>query len=150
MKKCILTLAAVLCIIQIIGCGNQQTTEFAVETLAMTVGYELRNDFEWTQSADSYFNAIMQGKVSLDAAQAAESYLRTITHPLIANRLVGLAGMVGFNLDEYGQVISVDKVNIRLLQTAAQGFRMGLLLDGPVSVIYDNPSDRILSIPSAR
>jgi hypothetical protein len=107
--------------------GQSATQDFAVETLAMAIGYELRTGFEWTSSVDSYYNAIMEGKMSLDAAQAAEGYLKKKTHPLIANRLVKLAGMVGFDFDA-GKIIGVEKVNIHLLQVAAQGFRTGILL----------------------
>ena len=51
-----------------------------------------------------------------------------VTHPLIANRLIRLAGMVGFDLNDAGNVINVDKVDIKLLQTAALGFKTGLSL----------------------
>lgn len=112
------------------GCKkSDDMTQFAVETLAMSVGYELKNDFEWTPQADAYYQAIMDGNVSLDAAKAAETYLRTVTHPLIANRLVRLAGMVGFQLDDLGSVVNVDNVDIGLLKAAAQGFRLGMMLE---------------------
>jgi hypothetical protein len=142
-KKLTLVLVAV-CVLAV-GCKQDATVEFTIETMALTAGYDLRNDFAWTETADQYFTAIMQGKVSLDAAKAAEGYLRTITHPLIANRLVSLAGMVGFDLNEYNQVIGVEHVNIKLLQVAAQGFRMGLLLDGPVSSAVPDDSNITLT-----
>jgi len=120
------------------GCKDKerQVAELAIETIAMAVGYELRDSFVWTPEADSYYQAIMEGKMSLDGAQAAEGYLRTQTHPLIANRLVRLAEMVGFNLDA-GSIVGVDKVDMGLLKVAAQGFRMGMLLDAPVKAGYD-------------
>ena len=110
------------------GCKQDQTAEFAVESLAMAIGYELRSSFEWTPQADSYYNAIMSGDISLNGAQAAESYLRTVTHPLIANRLIRLAGMVGFNLDTAGSVVGIGSVDLGLLKAAAMGFRQGTLL----------------------
>ena len=114
-----------------IGCKENDTAEFIVETIAMGVGYDLRNSFEWTPGVDKYYVAIMDGKITLDAAQAAESYLMTVTHPLIANRMVAIAGRVGFELDDLGQIVSVDKVNIAMLQAAAFGFKMGLNLTTP-------------------
>ena len=104
------------------------TAAFAVETLAMTVGYEMRNTFTWTPAADAYYTMIMSGVVSLDGAKAAEEYLRTVTHPLVANRMVRLAGMVGFDMSAASNIVGVGNVNIALLQTAATGFRSGLLL----------------------
>ena len=129
------TVIYALMILPFFGCAAMQTqdemTDFMVETLAMTIGYEMRKSFEWTPTADQYFNWIMEGKINLDGAKIAEEYLRTVTHVLIANRLVRLASMVGFSLDDLGQVVGVDKVNIKYLQIAAQGFKMGLLLDAP-------------------
>lgn len=113
--------------LMISGC-EQNDKDFMVETLAMAIGYEMRNDFDWNKDVDAYYNAIMAGKLSLDAAQLAEGYLRGVTHPLLANRFVALAGRVGFDLNELGSVVGVGNVDIKLLQTAATGFRMGLLL----------------------
>lgn len=112
-----------------VGCKQDQTTDFAVETLALAIGYELSSGFEWNEDVDRYYTAIMEGKLSLDAAQAAEGYLRTVTHPLIANRLVRLAGMIGFDMDDLGGIAGVDSVDIHLLQIAAQGFKLGLTLN---------------------
>jgi hypothetical protein len=121
-------LAALLCAIIINGCDQQDHTEYAIETLSMGIGWQLHDSFEWTPEVDRYYNAILEGKLSLDAAQTAEDYLRTVTHPLIANRLVKLAGMAGFDFDDYGHVIGVDKVDMGLLKVAAIGFRTGLTL----------------------
>ena len=139
MSKSIYALLAVSVIALLIGIAVQgcnfeqsETQDFAIETLSMAIGYELRSGFEWTADVDNYYNAIMEGKISLDAAKLAEGYLRERTHPLIANRLVKLAGMVGFSLDDAGGLIGVDKVDIHLLQVAAQGFKQGLLLDKPL------------------
>jgi hypothetical protein len=138
MSKLIYTILAVSIATLVIGVSLQgcnleksDTQDFTVETLAMAIGYELRNGFDWNASVDNYYNAIMEGKMSIDAAKAAEGYLRERTHPLIANRLVRLAGMVGFKMDDLGGIVGVEAVNIHLLQVAAQGFKQGLLLDRP-------------------
>lgn len=110
------------------GCQQSDTTEYIIETTAMAIGYDLRNSFDWTPTTDRYYNNIMMGNISLDGAKAAEAYLRTVTHPLIANRFVALAGKVGFTLDPLGHIIGVDGVNIPYAQAAASGFRQGLLL----------------------
>jgi hypothetical protein len=112
----------------VISCEQQDRTSFAIETVGMTIGYELKDSFEWTPEVNRYYNAIMAGKLSIDSAKTAEAYLRTVTHPLIANRLVKLAGMAGFDFDGYGHVIGVDKVDMRLLKAAAQGFKSGFEL----------------------
>ena len=52
-----------------------------------------------------------------------------MTHPVIANRLVELARIMGFGLDDAGVIGSVDMVNIPMLQAAARGFKQGLMLD---------------------
>lgn len=126
---CALVAAVMLAVFT--GCKQDDVTEFAVETLAMGIGYEVKGNFVWSEAADGYYQAIMEGKMSLDAAKVAEGYLREITHPLIANRFVRLAGMVGFDLSSAGEVIGVENVDMGLLKVAAQGFKMGLLLDAP-------------------
>lgn len=127
MKKLILFLcvAVTLC-----GCSrmlnDQQSAEFTVETAAMALGYELAGDFVWTELADEYYMAIMLGQYTIDGARIAEEYLRTVTHPIIANRLVKIASMIGFGLDENGNIIDISDVDIKLLQAAAYGFKTGL------------------------
>lgn len=129
MKKLILILSIAL----LTGCAGmtveqEDLAEFAIETMAMGIAYELRGSFEMTPDVEWYFSAIEAGKLDLEGAQVAEQYLATVTHPLIANRMVRLAGMVGFDLDA-GSIVGVDRVDMRYLQTAAKGFKMGLALD---------------------
>ena len=107
---------------------DEELATFAVETAAMGIGYELKGDFEWNADVQRYYSAIMEGKIDLDAAQVAEGYLREKTHPLIANRMVTLAGMMGFGLNGLGQIVDVSAVKIPYLQAAAEGFRTGLTL----------------------
>ena len=124
------TIIAILSALFFIGCAGMQSqpmTEFAIETMAMGIGYELQEDFEWTESVDQYYAYIMEGTITLDGAKAAEAYLASVTHPLIADRMITLAGMAGFTLDA-GQIVGVERVNIRYLQVAASGFRSGLNL----------------------
>ena len=121
--------AILVAMVAMTGCKQDQIATDAIETVAMFVGYEIRNDFVWSQNADGYYQAIMEGQVSLDGAQAAEAYLRSKTHPVIANRMVKIAQRVGFDLDAANNIVGVDKVDIPLLKAAAQGFKMGLLLE---------------------
>jgi hypothetical protein len=116
------------------GCASmsveqEDLAEFTVESLAIMVGYELRGSFEMTREVQWYFSAIDAGRLDLQGAQEAEAYLSTVTHPLIANRMLRLAAMVGFDLDQAGSVIGVDQVDMRYLQVAARGLRLGLDLD---------------------
>ena len=131
MKNLILILICAVLLGGAVGCKQNDTAEFLVETMAMGIGYELRDSFEWTSDVDRYYVAIMDGKLTIDAAQAAESYLRTVTHPLIANRMTRLAGMLGFNLDDLGHIVGIGNVDIKMLQAAAFGFKMGLNLTTP-------------------
>jgi hypothetical protein len=126
----IMSLIICAVVINVNACVPKDNAEFAIETLSMTIGYELRDSFEWTPEVDAYYQAIQEGKLSIDAAKTAEDYLRTVTHPLIANRLVKLAAMAGFDFDAYGHLIGIDKVDMGLLKIAALGFRTGLTLGG--------------------
>jgi hypothetical protein len=115
------------------GCATmtvdeQEVTEFGIESMAMLIGYEMRESFEMTPDIEFYFDAIEKGQINLQGAQMAEQYLSTITHPVLANRFLKMASMVGFDLNEAGNVVGVEKVDIRYLQAAARGFRMGLTL----------------------
>jgi hypothetical protein len=117
-----------------IGCAGLEfkddvLTEYAIESAALLIGYELRDSFIWTDDAELYYGYIMSGMISLDGAKIAEEYLRTVTHPDIANLLVNLAAMAGFDLDATGNIIGIDNVNSRLLKAAAGGFRLGLTLE---------------------
>ena len=129
MKKLIILLVA----LSMFGCAGMQTndevTEFAVESLAMAIGYEMRGDFKWSSTTDAYYAWIMDGKVNLEGAKIAEGYLREVTHPVIANRMVRLAAMAGFDLDDMGGIVGVGNVDTQLLQAAATGFKVGLLLE---------------------
>lgn len=122
-----------LALSMLVGCAGleekPEVTEFAIESIGMAIGYELQGDFEWTDDVQWYYDAIMDGKITVDGAKAAEDYLKTVTHPMIANRLVRLAGMVGFDLDAAGSVIGVENVDITYLKAAAVGFKMGLDLE---------------------
>lgn len=129
-----------------IGCAGIQVnddaiTEFAIESLAMGIGYEMKGAFEWSDGAEDYYLAIMDGEYSLEAAQLAEAYLRQYTHPLIANRMVRLAGMIGFGLNDMDEIVNIDAVDLRLLQAAARGFKSGLELSQEVS--YQKHSNRL-------
>ena len=147
-----LSVALLIFMVALTGCQQDDATELFIETLAMTAGYEMRNHFDWNEGVDNYYLGIMDGKITLDAAKAAEAYLKTRTHPLIANRIVRIAGMVGFTLNDVGEIIGVDKVDIGFLQTAARGFKDGLSLVGPLQqslffypdprpVYYDNETE---------
>ena len=109
---------------------KSEVTDFAVESLAMAVGYEVAQtkQFIWDETVQAYYDAIIEGEISLNGARRAEDYLRSVTHPLIANRLIKLAGMCGFDLDDYG-VIGVESVDMDLLRVAAVGFKQGLELE---------------------
>lgn len=128
MKKLIL-----LALVLLTGCATmtvdrQEFTIFTVETIAIGIGYDMRDSFEMTPEIETYFTAIEQGKINLQGAQMAEQYLSSVTHPILANRLVRMAAMVGFDLNEAGNVVGVDRVDMRYLQAAARGFKMGLTL----------------------
>jgi hypothetical protein len=130
MKKLLLIVLA----LALVGCAgwtvdHEDLADFTVETLAIAIGYELRGSFEMTPEVERYFAAIEAGRIDLQGAQVAEAYLGTVTHPLIANRMVRLAGMVGFDLDQAGSVVGVNRVDMRYLQAAANGFRLGLTLE---------------------
>jgi len=125
----------IMCMALVVGCAgmesNPELTEFTIESTGMVIGYELQGDFEWTDSVQVYYDAIMAGQISLDGAKAAEAYLSKVTHPMIANRLVRLAGMVGFDLDAAGSIIGVGNVDTTYLKAAARGFKVGLDLTSP-------------------
>jgi len=110
------------------GKTDPQVQSFTIESAAMVVGYEAQDQLQWTDEIEAYYQAIQSGTVTLDGAQAAESYLRTMTHPVIANRLVELARIMGFGLDASGMIESVATVNIPMLQAAARGFKQGVML----------------------
>lgn len=135
---------AILLFAGMAGCSgvlnsDDATTQFMIETIAIEIGYEMRNDFTWTETVDNYYTAIMEGKVTIDGAQAAEAYLKTVFHPVVANRLVKLAKLVGFDLSDVGSIAGIDNVDIALLQCAASGFKIGLNLVQPAaSVGIDN------------
>ena len=79
----------------------------------------------WTEDADAYYQGIMEGNVSVAGAQAAEAYLRTQTHPIIANRMVAIAKKVGFDLNDMGNVVGVEGVDIGLLKAGSPGLQDG-------------------------
>ena len=119
------------------GKTDPQVQTFAIESAAMVVGYEAQDQLQWTDEMEAYYQAIQSGIVTLDGAQAAEAYLRTMTHPVIANRLVELARIMGFGLDDAGTIESVAHVNIPMLQAAARGFKQGLMLDRKQASVGD-------------
>lgn len=134
MKKLYYLLMVALVLPLCIGCSGvlnsgSPTTQFVVESIAIEIGYEMRNDFTWTEMVDKYYTAIMEGKVTINGAQAAEAYLKTVFHPVVANRLVKLAKLVGFDLSDIGSIAGIDNVDITLLQCAASGFKIGLNLE---------------------
>jgi len=110
------------------GKTDPQVQAYAIESAALMAGYEAQDSLQWTDEMEAYYQAIQSGTVTLDGAQAAEAYLRTMTHPVIANRLVELARIMGFGLDASGVIESVEMVNIPMLQAAARGFKQGLML----------------------
>ena len=127
MKKLLILLVCM----SFIGCAgvqqNEELTEFAIQTMAMTIGFEMQDSFNWTPEVQVYYDQVMAGNLTLSAASTAEAYLKKTTHPLIANRMVRLAEMTGF--DVVGDsVIGIENVDIKLLQTAFTGFRTGLEL----------------------
>lgn len=114
------------------GCAGMDTkdemTQFAIETLGMRIGYDMRNSFEWTEDVQAYYDAVMVGQIDLFAAQAAQEYLKGRTHPLIADRMLRLAELTGFQTGMAG-IIGIGTVDIELLKAAVNGFRMGLFLE---------------------
>lgn len=126
-------LAVLLLIMPLIGCAGQipddEMTTFAIESTAMILAYEIRDDFDWTDDTEQYYGYIMDGNLTLDGAKIAEEYLKTQTHPIIADRLVRLAVMAGFDLDQTGSIAGVENVDLGLLQAAARGFKSGLELE---------------------
>jgi len=127
MRKLFIAICVALLFAGCAGMENQnELTEFTIESTAMVIGYELQESFEWSNSVQIYYDAIMADNITLDGAKAAEAYLSKVTHPMIANRLIRLAGMVGFELNVDGSIIGVDKVDKTYLKAAARGFKMGL------------------------
>jgi len=127
MRKLFIAICVALLFAGCAGMENQnELTEFTIESTAMVIGYELQESFEWSNSVQTYYDAIMADNITLDGAKAAEAYLSKVTHPMIANRLIRLAGMVGFELNVDGSIIGVDKVDKTYLKAAARGFKMGL------------------------
>ena len=135
MMKNVLVLLMCLCmavaVIFFSGCAgtqkNQEIAVFAVETIGMSIGYEMRDTFVWSDEVQKYYDAIMNGELNLLAAQAAEAYLKKRTNPILANRIIRLAEMSGFDL-ENGQIVGVGTVDIAQLQAAFTGFKLGLEL----------------------
>lgn len=117
----------------LISCAGMQvnqneTNEFIIESLAMVVGNELKNDFEWDAKVDKYYTAIMNGEMSIDGAKAVEVYFSKKYPPILVNRFIKIASLAGFDLNAAGSIIGVENVDIGLLQAAASGFKMGLEL----------------------
>lgn len=136
MKKMLAILIVFTMIFSSFGCAGwdnikkEDVANFAIETLAMWIGYKMQESFTWTEDAQGYYMAIQQGSLDLIAAQKAQKYLFNNTHPMIADRMIRLGTMVGFTLNGMtGEVIGIDEVDIGLLQVAAEGFKMGLYLD---------------------
>jgi hypothetical protein len=114
------------------GCatiGQSEQMEFTAGTVAMYAGYELRDQFEWTDEVECYYRAIMDGELTLDAAKLVEAYLYERYPDIVANRLIKLASMVGFDLNELNQITSIENVDMGLLKVAASEFRAGLNMD---------------------
>ena len=109
--------------------SQEEVTNFTVESMALLIGYEMRDSFEWTEQTEQYYQAILAGNLSLDGAQVAAKYLRETIHPVLADRMIRLAIMSGFDIDSLGNVIGISNVKLPLLQSAAQGFKMGLHLE---------------------
>ncbi len=114
------------------GCAGMQqkkeVSEFVIETMAMTLGYEMQDSFVWTDDVQQYYDAVMDGEINLLAVQTAESYLKESTHPIIANRMIRLSEMIGFDLAGNDSITGIDNVEIKYLQAALAGFRLGLEL----------------------
>jgi len=136
MKKTVLALLAIIGV-ALTGCvtttgtvgeiDQTSTAEFIIESAAMALAWDMRNDFEWTADVEKYCQAIMAGQVTSDGANAIVNYFSAKYPPLIVNRVVKLASMLGLGVD--GTVIvSIDGVDIGLLQAAASGFRKGIEL----------------------
>jgi hypothetical protein len=114
-----------------LGCAglrqNKEVAEFSIETLAMTLGYEVRDSFVWSDEVQKYYDAVMVGNITLSAVTTAEVYLKENTHPIIVNRMIRLGEMSGFDSVD-GSIIGIDNVNIEYLQTAFTGFKIGIEL----------------------
>ena len=126
-------LLSVVLLIVFVGCAgqiaNDQMTEFAIETAAILVGQEVQGSFDWTDDTEQYYQYILAGKLTLEGAKIAEAYLARQMNPLVANRLIRLAAMAGFDLDAAGSIAGVANVDMTLLQAAARGFKLGLELE---------------------
>ena len=129
MRKMIVLIA--LFVFLLAGCAglqqNKEVSEFAIETMAMTLGYELRDSFVWSDEVQEYYDAVMAGNITLSAVNTAEVYLKENTHPIIVNRMIRLGEMSGFDFVD-GSIIGIENVNIEYLQTALTGFRIGIEL----------------------
>ena len=117
------------------GCKQDQVTSLIIETAAMQLGYEVRNSFAWDENTMRYYDDFIEGRITVEAAQLAEGYLRSMRHPVIARQFTKIAGLVGCTIDPVGNIIGVSGIDPSLLKVAAQGFRQGTLLQGPAALV---------------
>jgi hypothetical protein len=132
--KRILILIAVLSLIA--GCGGIQfktTTQADVAKLAVSIGAKAIGlklasaGFMWTDEIEMFYQAITaEDKLTLDAAQLAEKYIRQHVDPLIAPDVLELAKMIGVEFNYAGQVVGTRNVRVDMLKIAATGFRMAV------------------------
>lgn len=124
-------LIAMVTVGTITGCKIEQKTlaEKALRLAAMDYGYRSKTDFEWGPQQQRYYDLIMAGQLSVDMVDASTKYLsRHFANPIIARGFAELIVEAGVDFDQFGNVMSIEKMDIALVRAIATGFKAGLEL----------------------
>ena len=128
MRKIAISIIILMCLVACAGTSKQDDqVNFAVETMAMAIGYEL-TDFQWSDDAQKTYDIVMAGQVTVDVAQVVQKHFADNFHPVILNRMFVLAEMIGGFEFKDGVVIGIDSVDMELLKVAVNGLKTGVML----------------------
>lgn len=106
---------------------QEAITRLAVSVSAKALGLKAKEmGLQWTDQIETAYQTVIAGdNVSLDAAQAAEKYIREYFDPLLVPDMIELARLVGFTMDT--SVIDTSGVDMELLKIALAGFRIAVM-----------------------
>lgn len=109
--------------------GQNEVADLAISIGSKALGLRLAaKGFVWTPEIEEFYQLIItKDKLSLTAAELAETYVRANVDPIIADDILRLAAMVGVEFDSNGHPIGTGGVRMGAIRIASQGFRLAVI-----------------------